>query len=56
MAPVDAACDAAVHTAATVTSRPDVAQLMDSRYAAYRRLYPALHVLTLSPPKEIHAG
>jgi xylulokinase len=53
---VDAACDAAVHTAATVASRPDVAQLMDSRYAAYRRLYPALHVLTLSPSKEIHAG
>jgi xylulokinase len=39
---VDAACDAVVRTAGTTDPQPDVVRLMDERYQAYRRLYPAL--------------
>jgi xylulokinase len=39
---VDAACDAVVRGGATTEPQPDVVALMNDRYAAYRRLYPAL--------------
>jgi xylulokinase len=39
---VDAACRDVVRIAGTVTPRPDVPQLMNERYAAYRRIYGAL--------------
>jgi xylulokinase len=39
---VDAACDALVRRAGVTAPRPDVATLMNDRYDAYRRLYPAL--------------
>jgi xylulokinase len=39
---VDDACDALVHTAERVVPNRDSAAVMDQRYAAYRRIYPAL--------------
>lgn len=39
---VDAACDALVRGAADTRPRPEVVRLMNDRYGAYRRLYPAL--------------
>jgi xylulokinase len=39
---VDDACDAAVRRAATIRPQADVVPIMDVRYAAYRRIYPAL--------------
>jgi xylulokinase len=39
---VDAACDALVRGAAQTSPRPEVVALMNSRYDAYRRIYPAL--------------
>jgi xylulokinase len=39
---VDAACDALVRGVATTTPRPAVVAQMTERYAAYRRIYPAL--------------
>jgi len=39
---VDAACDALVRGADTTTPRPDVVALMNDRYDAYTRIYPAL--------------
>jgi xylulokinase len=42
---VDAACDALVRRATVTAPQPDVSTLMNDRYAAYRRLYPALRSL-----------
>jgi xylulokinase len=39
---VDAACDALVRSAATTVPQPEVVTLMNDRYRAYQRLYPAL--------------
>jgi xylulokinase len=39
---VDAACDALVRSDAETMARPDVVALMNERYEAYARLYPAL--------------
>ena len=39
---VDAACDALVRGTAASQPRPDVVALMNDRYEAYRRMYPAL--------------
>ena len=39
---VDSACDVAVRVAKRVEPDPDRVALMNSRYAAYRKLYPAL--------------
>jgi xylulokinase len=39
---VDAACDALVRSDAETLARPDVVALMNERYEAYARLYPAL--------------
>jgi xylulokinase len=39
---VDAACDALVRGTAATAPKPEVAALMNERYAAYRCLYPAL--------------
>ena len=47
---VDVACDALVRADAETLPRPDVAALMDERYAAYRRLYPALRSIPDSIP------
>ncbi len=39
---VDAACDIAVHVSQQIEPQRDSVQLMNERYAAYRRIYPAL--------------
>jgi xylulokinase len=39
---VDAACDALVRRATQTEPRPEVVTLMNARYAAYTRIYPAL--------------
>jgi xylulokinase len=39
---VDAACDAVVRVASTVTPDPEASALLDDRYAAFRSLYDAL--------------
>jgi len=41
-ASVDAACNAVVEVAHHVRSRPDVVAVMNTRYAQYRKIYPAL--------------
>jgi xylulokinase len=41
---VDAACDALVRVAAVTMPRPEVVRLMNDRYDAYRRVYPALRI------------
>jgi len=41
-ASVDAACNAVVEVAHRVRSRPDVVAVMNTRYAQYRKIYPAL--------------
>jgi xylulokinase len=42
---VDAACDALVRGAAATKPRPEIVTLMNERYDAYTRLYPALRVV-----------
>jgi xylulokinase len=42
---VDEACDALVHTADRVSPDGDAASIMNERYAAYRRIYPALRTM-----------
>jgi xylulokinase len=42
---VPAACDALVRGAAGTSPQPDVVALMNVRYDAYRRLYPALRTI-----------
>ena len=42
---VDAACDALVRGATKTMPRPEVVMLMNKRYDAYRRLYPALRIV-----------
>jgi len=42
---VDDACDALVHTADRVTPNPAGTAIMNERYVAYRRIYPALQQL-----------
>jgi xylulokinase len=42
---VDAACDALVRGTAATTAQPGVVPLMNERYDAYRRLYPALRTI-----------
>ena len=42
---VDGACDALVRGAAKTMPRPEVVMLMNKRYDAYRRLYPALRIV-----------
>lgn len=39
---VDAACDRIVHTAGTTAADPAMSAVMRTRYAQYRRIYPAL--------------
>ncbi len=39
---VDAACDRIVHTAGTTVADPAMSAVMRTRYAQYRRIYPAL--------------
>ena len=39
---VDEACDAVVRTAQVTPARPDIIPTMNSQYARYRRVYPAL--------------
>jgi xylulokinase len=43
---VDEACDSAVHVAARVAPDADAVAIMNSNYAVYRRIYPALHAIT----------
>jgi xylulokinase len=45
---VDAACDALVRRAGVTTPQPDVVSLMNERYDAYRRIYPALRDIARS--------
>jgi xylulokinase len=48
---VDAACDALVRGAAETRPQPEVVALMNERYDAYRRIYPALrHIHDPRPP------
>jgi xylulokinase len=42
---VDDACDQVVHSLENIPYQPDVAKLMNERYGAYQRLYPALRDL-----------
>jgi xylulokinase len=42
---VDAACDALVRGTAETQPQPDVVALMNDRYDAYRRMYPALRTI-----------
>ena len=42
---VDEACDALVRSAGTTMPEPEIVTLMNHRYRAYRRLYPALQHL-----------
>jgi xylulokinase len=42
---VDAACDALVRGTVATTAQPGVVPLMNERYDAYRRLYPALRTI-----------
>jgi xylulokinase len=42
-ASVDEACDAVIHVASRVRPNPASSALMQKNYAAFRRLYPALH-------------
>ena len=39
---VDEACDAVVRTAQVTPARPEIVPTMNSQYARYRRVYPAL--------------
>jgi xylulokinase len=43
---VEAACDALVLSEAETSPRPDIVALMNERYEAYRRLYPALRLVS----------
>jgi xylulokinase len=45
---VDAACDALVRRAGVTTPQPDAVSLMNERYDAYRRIYPALRNIARS--------
>jgi xylulokinase len=42
---VDAACDALVRGTAETSPRPDVVAMMNDRYKAYKRIYPALRAI-----------
>jgi len=42
---VDDACDQVVHSLENIPCQPDVVKLMNERYGAYQRLYPALRGL-----------
>jgi xylulokinase len=42
---VDDACDRLVRSSVAASPQPDVVELMNERYAAYRRVYPALRSL-----------
>jgi xylulokinase len=55
---VDAACDALVRGAAETRPQPEVVALMNERYDAFRRIYPALrHIQDARPPSpEASAG
>jgi len=50
-ATVDDACDRLVQTAVAARANPATAAIMNERYAAYRRIYPALRAI-----ESIHAG
>jgi xylulokinase len=49
---VDEACAAVVHRADITTPRPDVVKTMNQRYAAYRRIYPALAAIDDRPVRK----
>jgi len=52
---VDAACDALVRSAGATTPEPGVVALMNERYDAYRRLYPALrHIMHGDERNDLH--
>ena len=51
-ATVDEAVDATVRRGATTAPDPKSAALMDERYAAYRRIYPALRSIAGAAPRE----
>jgi xylulokinase len=42
---VDAACDALVRRATVTSARPEVVNVMNDQYDAYRRIYPALRTV-----------
>jgi xylulokinase len=46
---VDEACDAVVRRASKTPPRADAVDVMNERYAAYRRIYPALRSLSVGP-------
>jgi xylulokinase len=53
---VDEGCDAAVRRAETILPQAEVVPIMNERYAAYRRIYPALRSLAdHTRRKEIYA-
>jgi xylulokinase len=53
---VDAACDALVLSGTETSPRPEVVALMNERYDAYRRLYPALRTVTGRAPAPAEPG
>jgi xylulokinase len=50
---VDAACDALVRGAAETSPQPDAVALMNDRYEAYKRIYPALQVIQGGAPRDV---
>lgn len=48
---VDDACDQVVHSLENIPCQPHVVKLMNERYGAYQRLYPALRDLTIAHDK-----
>jgi xylulokinase len=53
---VDEACDRLVHSTVVASPNPRTALLMTERYAAYRRIYPALRSIENIYARPIHAA
>jgi xylulokinase len=51
---VDAACDALVRSAGVTAPQPEVVALMNERYDAYRRIYPALRDIMHGDERNVH--
>jgi len=52
---VDAACDALVRSASVTAPEPEIVALMNERYDAYRRIYPALrHIMHGNERNDVH--
>src|SRR5262249_35138364 len=52
---VDDACEAVVHSGGTTRVQADASAVMEHRYAAYRRIYPALRLVERGARSEAYA-